>query len=613
MTVMVASTSRRWLLLTLALAGTLLVGFLDRGWYPHDEGSLGQSAERVLDGEVPHRDFDELYTGALTYLNAAAFAIGGERLTVLRVPLLLTALVWTWALFALARRILPPAGAALLVLLAIAWSVPNYPAAMPSWYNLFLATFGTLALARWIDDRRARWLVVAGFLGGLSFLFKLSGLFFLVGGSLFLLEASRSDREPTPGSIRPGAWPMPAVITAALGVFVFLLWRSIAPLQVPRVMLHFVVPGGLVAAGLAWREWTAPPAPFLVRLRELLRAALPFVAGAVLAVLPALVALQAAGALEAWYNGVFVTPFLRLASANMLPPAVRWMATLLPVLFVLRPRADHADPVWRKRGLFLALALTVVLVSASMHFNPHRATWQSLRSLVPLIGLLVGIAAAFPDRLGWPRNQRLLVLLLGIVAVAVALVQFPFSAPIYFMYVAPLVFLAAAALVRVHGRTPVIVQGVTAGFYLCFALLLVIPGAPIVLGFADVGWARTERMTLPRAGLRVLPEHAAQYELLIPRLQEVARDRPIWAGPDAPEVYFLGGFRNHTRVLFDFLAAGTEGDVSLLEMMDRTGVAAVAVNAFPSFSAPPSPRLLAELEHRYPGVDTVGRFLVRWR
>ena len=30
--------------------------------------------------------------------------------------------------------------------LAVFWSVPNYPAAMPSWYNLYLATGGTLAL-----------------------------------------------------------------------------------------------------------------------------------------------------------------------------------------------------------------------------------------------------------------------------------------------------------------------------------------------------------------------------------------------------------------------------------------------------------------------------------
>ena len=49
---------------------------------------------------------------------------------------------------------------------------------MPSWYNLFLATFGSLALTKWIEDRRPHWLVLAGFLGGISFLVKLSGFFF---------------------------------------------------------------------------------------------------------------------------------------------------------------------------------------------------------------------------------------------------------------------------------------------------------------------------------------------------------------------------------------------------------------------------------------------------
>jgi hypothetical protein len=51
----------------------------------------------------------------------------------------------------------------------------------------------------------------------------------------------------------------------------------------------------------------------------------------------------------------------------------------------------------------------------------------------------------------------------------------------------------------------------------------------------------------------------------------------------------------------------------VLEFMDRAGVGAVAVNARPGFSPPPSREFLAELERRYPSVDTVGRFLVRWR
>ena len=68
------------------LAASLLYVWLllDRGWVPHDEGMLAQSAARVLRGELPHRNFDEVYTGGLSYLNALAFQLFGERLLSMR-------------------------------------------------------------------------------------------------------------------------------------------------------------------------------------------------------------------------------------------------------------------------------------------------------------------------------------------------------------------------------------------------------------------------------------------------------------------------------------------------------------------------------------------------
>ena len=74
-----------------------------------------------------------------------------------------------------------PIGAALVAITALVWSVPNYPASVPSWFNLFFATFGTLALLRGLETGRRRWMVLAGLAGGVSFLFKLSGVFYLLG------------------------------------------------------------------------------------------------------------------------------------------------------------------------------------------------------------------------------------------------------------------------------------------------------------------------------------------------------------------------------------------------------------------------------------------------
>src|SRR5688572_6444325 len=130
--------------------------FLNRGWVPHDEGTIAHAAERVLRGESPHRDFDEPYTGGLTALHAVAFRALGTNLLTLRIVLFLSFLPFVAALYAIALRLAKPAVAVLIALLAVAWSVPNYFASLPSWYNLFFATFGALALFRHLEDGKRR-------------------------------------------------------------------------------------------------------------------------------------------------------------------------------------------------------------------------------------------------------------------------------------------------------------------------------------------------------------------------------------------------------------------------------------------------------------------------
>src|SRR4051812_9164667 len=85
-----------WIVLTLLiLLSAAYAGFyLKRGWVPHDEGAFALSAERVLQGELPHRDFDEIYTGGLAFVNAGAMRAFGMTLVAMRYPLLITFLLW---------------------------------------------------------------------------------------------------------------------------------------------------------------------------------------------------------------------------------------------------------------------------------------------------------------------------------------------------------------------------------------------------------------------------------------------------------------------------------------------------------------------------------------
>ena len=70
-------------------------------------------------------------------------------------------LAWVWAVYYAASRFVPPVASA-PTLLAIAWGPPNYAAAMPSWYNLYFATFGFTALLHYIKKQSGPWLPLAG-------------------------------------------------------------------------------------------------------------------------------------------------------------------------------------------------------------------------------------------------------------------------------------------------------------------------------------------------------------------------------------------------------------------------------------------------------------------
>ena len=605
------TSARLWLLFTLLTGGAYLGLYLTRMWYPHDEGALGQTAERVLAGEVPHRDFDEPYTGLLTYLHAAAFATFGIRLPVLRIPLFLMTMLWLVTVYRITLRSTGPPGAALVTLVALAWSVPNYPASMPSWYNLFFATFGAAALLRWDESRRTRWVLLAGMAGGISFLFKLSGLFFIAGAGLFLLYATRPGPAVLEKSDR-GSRLSAVAVTLALLLLALLLWRSIAPLYLRRTIYHFVLPGGLIALALAIREWSPPCPPLATRVRTFLAAAIPFMAGVALPVVLFGVFFALVGGFHALLNGVFVAPFRRLAFANMTPPSLVWVLAAVPLGILLRPRPDAAAPKWNAAALVVGALLAALLGYAYVESFPHRFVWQSLRGLIPITTAIAGAIVVWP-RLAerWTSGSERRFVALAFVTAFASLVQFPFSSHVYFLYVTPLLLLTLVALVRGIGKTPSPLAAVTLCFYGLFAVLLVTPGAVEGMGFSTIARHQTVRLDLPRAGLRVKVNEAELYGALIPELVTRAGGGAIWAGPDAPEVYFLGGFRNRSRAVFDFLGSDDSPGVSLLWNLD--GVTAVVLNRTPLFSRPLSRDLVDSLRARFPEGHEVGHFELRWR
>src|SRR6266567_6022056 len=131
------SRGQFWFAAVLMLSALYMAHELKRAWIPADDGVLAESAERVLHGALPHRDYHELYTGLLSYMNAAAFRRVGPNLASMRYVLFLFCVAWVPATYYVASRFVSAPVASAVTLLAVAWGPPNSGTPMPSWYNLF--------------------------------------------------------------------------------------------------------------------------------------------------------------------------------------------------------------------------------------------------------------------------------------------------------------------------------------------------------------------------------------------------------------------------------------------------------------------------------------------
>jgi hypothetical protein len=103
-----------------------------------------------------------------------------------------------------------------------------------------------------------------------------------------------------------------------------------------------------------------------------------------------------------------------------------------------------------------------------------------------------------------------------------------------------------------------------------------------------------------------------QYETLVSSIRQHCRGRFLYATPDCPEVYFLSGKRNPTRISFDFLR-DYGGAETLGRRLDEVHVEAVVLNLHPRFSRRVSPEIRELLASRFPNRKLIGRFILRWR
>jgi hypothetical protein len=506
---------------------------IDRGWIPLDEGVLGHSAERVLAGEMPHRDFDDVYTGGLSEADAIVYRWTSVRLVNLRWALYGVFVLWVPVVFYIASRFARPAGAAIATLLCVVWSVPTYPAAMPSWYNLFFATFGTAALIRYSETAHRRWIAGAGVLGGLSILVKIVGLYYIAGALLFFVWHEYREahgRAPAAGA-SPNRW-YACFVAAALALFVFMLVKLVAGLPSHSRLLHFVLPGTLLAAFLVEMEWRRPPGvSSIARFRYLAALVGFFLLGVALPIALFLVPYVAAHAVGDLVRGVFVAPTRRSLYAAELPIPLKtiWAAALWVVVFVPSWRGvARRGALARSAWMVLAVAAAVALV-VTTHGGPvYAGLWLAIRYLAPATVLAGGFLLWRSNRapLDPPRRQEQIWLLVCMTALC-SLVQVPYAGSYYILYFAPIAILALLAVVTSREGAAGPRPAIAAAFFLAFGVMRVNPGHISVVGrYAPQSAWPTVELPIARTGLWSSPIESLRYA----QVTELLRDHSAPGG-----------------------------------------------------------------------------------
>jgi hypothetical protein len=626
--VAVIKAAQGWIVRVMVLVVVLVIAALyvglhiGSGWVAADDGALSQSALRVMQGQLPHRDFAEIYTGGLSFIHALAFRVFGVNLISLRICVFLFFLAWLPAVYSIALRFTSALGAGAVTLLAVAWSYPNYPAAMPSWYNLFFATFGAAALLRYLEVRTRRWLFVAGVCGGVSILIKVIGAYYVAGTLLFLAFLEQSESSAGESLAEEGSaaksekiaegktsnpnLPYRVFSAGALLLYLAMLLRLLHTRLGLAELYHFVLPSAAVVALILMGE-ASVRAGTAQRFRTIIQMVIPFLCGLASPVVIFLMPYARVGMVWKFVSGVSSSAISRSVDLGVVrPAAIENILWALPLVSVLA-----AAMYWEKFqgkivGAALGLGAVVIVVRAAHSFDVVFAVWHSVAVLTPitvLLGAMLMRVRRKPDRQS--KLQRQQVALLLALAGTCSLVQFPFAAAIYLSYSAPLTLLALVAVVSTcKTQRGTYALASVLGLYLAFAVVSLVPlgiyGSTYVIG-------PVRTMQTPRAGgLKI--EEALFFDDVARFLREHSPNGLMFAGNDCPELYFLSGLTNVTH---------DDGGVppeEILKAVESDNLKLVVINDAPYFpGAVMQPAVKLEVMKRYPHSTRFGVFHVFWR
>jgi hypothetical protein len=207
-----AITHQHKLMRLLPLALTIVAGLVCYGLFYHRSAWLSvigysvSPAERVLQGEVPYRDFLYNYTPGILWLNASLMRLFGTNLLTIHVGLFAFKLATLIALYFAAKKLLGVWAALIPVALALSWIGYKYIfGVFPTQYSMLFIMLGIIFMLKHDERGGLIFLLLSGLSVGVVFLFKYNVGILLFGcGTLAIIirELTINQDFYTQGEIR---------------------------------------------------------------------------------------------------------------------------------------------------------------------------------------------------------------------------------------------------------------------------------------------------------------------------------------------------------------------------------------------------------------------------
>jgi hypothetical protein len=502
---------------TVGLAAALLASFLllfyfhDRYWFPRDDGYYAHIADRILGGELLHRDVQALHPGGIYYLNALAMSIFGRSFTSLRFPLIAAGLLQTLLLFLIMRQ-KGVAIAAATGLLSSAVTIVQFFNPTPHWYCLPIGFAVILLLAP--GHRHLRWRIeTIGLLLVTMFWFRqLTAIFVAVGAVSYLLLQTR------------GQVPNRSVL--GRGLILLMLVAVALYLRRKTDLFGWLAIGmwPILLLAVAALRTAVDDKQVLILVRRLT------VGGAAVAV-PILLYHAASGSLEAWFKDVFLDAVALGEFAYQKTPRYgSFLVRSLGNLFAFQDAAAVVNGIY---WLVMLAAPATLAISVLVRMTPT--------------GHLGGVAP------------------LPFIGVFYGLVAVHYQDPAYLYFASAPVFAGLIWYAAGWRNTSIAAAAVLTTVAIYFHA-----GQPISRSYADLLSGKRQQAVASSIaaldGMHVTPSDELTFRSLLAIVdRHSAPGEPILAVPAEPELFFMSGRSNPLR--YSYLSFGILDDEAVAETL----------------------------------------------